>query len=164
MKTRPSLTFASVLQSDVWPQASLMEGASSSAGRFRGPSQKRAVGNADWPDPSAPLPAGRRSHLLQDGPGEHIEAPHSLLVLVVLALNDVMLCADWVRDERLSGLPALRLRCVWVLLPASPLHSSREVSGPRGCVGSGRKGEVTSEFPPFMQPKKMLFKIGEHRM
>lgn len=79
-------------------------------------------------------------------------------------MNDVMLCADWVRDERLSGLSALRLRRVWLLLPALPLHSSRKASGQRCCVGSGRKGEVTSELPPFMQPKKMLFKVGEHRM
>lgn len=36
---------------------------------------------------------------------------------------------DRVRDEGLSGLPPLCLRCIWILIPASPLHSPRQVFG-----------------------------------
>lgn len=49
---------------------------------------------------------------------------------------------DRVGDERLSRLPPLCLWCVWILLPASPLHSSREVSGWHCCVEPGGKGKV----------------------
>lgn len=59
-----------LLQPDVQPQASLVEGAPSQAGRLRRPAQERAVGDADRSDPGAALPAGRRSHLLPDGSGD----------------------------------------------------------------------------------------------
>lgn len=61
-----------VLQSHVQPQASIVEGASSEAGRLRGPPQKRAVRNADGADQSTALPAGWRSHFLHHGSGDHI--------------------------------------------------------------------------------------------
>lgn len=63
-----------VLQSDVQPQASLMEGAPSKAGRLRGAPQKRAVRNSDWADQSEAFPAGWRSHFLHDGSGDHISS------------------------------------------------------------------------------------------
>lgn len=63
-----------VLQSHVQPQASLVEGASSEAGRLRGPPQKRAVRDADGADQSTALPAGWRSHFLHHGSGDHISS------------------------------------------------------------------------------------------
>lgn len=60
------------LQSDVQPPASIVEGASSEAGRLRGPPQKRAVRNTDWADQSPTLPAGWRSYFLHNGPGDYI--------------------------------------------------------------------------------------------
>ena len=47
-----------------------MAGASSEAGRFRGPPQERAVGNFNWADQSAPVPAGRCPHFLHDESGD----------------------------------------------------------------------------------------------
>lgn len=68
------------------------------------------------------------------------------LLIVSYFINSVwpffFFLTDRVRDERLSGLPPLCLWCVWILLPASPLHSSWEVSGWHRSVEPGRKGEV----------------------
>lgn len=66
----PCLRPLLLLQPDVQPQASLVEGAPAEAGRFRRAAQERAVGNAERSDQSAALPAGRRSHLLPHGSGE----------------------------------------------------------------------------------------------
>lgn len=53
----------------------------------------------------------------------------------------LFLISDWVRDERLPRLPAVCLWRFWILLPALPLHTPREVSGGYWCVEPGRKGE-----------------------
>lgn len=66
----PCLRPLLLLQPDVQPQASLVEGAPAEAGRFRRAAQERAVGDAERSDQSAALPAGRRSHLLPHGSGE----------------------------------------------------------------------------------------------
>lgn len=57
-------------QPDVWSPAALLEGAAAPHGRLRRPAPQRAVGGSDGPDPRPPLPAGRRPHLLLNGPGE----------------------------------------------------------------------------------------------
>lgn len=57
-------------QSDVWSPAALLERVAPSDGRLWRPAQERAVRSPDWPHSCAPLPAGRRSHLLLNGPGE----------------------------------------------------------------------------------------------
>ncbi len=51
----------------------------------------------------------------------------------------------------MSGLLALRLRCLWLLLPAASLHASGEVSGRCCCVESGGEGSCSSlRFEMFL--------------
>lgn len=61
--------------------------------------------------------------------------------LIVFFFISLFLITDWVWDERLPGLPAVRVWCFWILLPASPLHTPRKVSGGHWCVEPGWKGE-----------------------
>lgn len=49
---------------------------------------------------------------------------------------------DWIRNEGLSGLPPLCLRCVRILLPALFINPSRKVSGWHSCVEPGWEGKL----------------------
>lgn len=168
-----------------------MEGASSEAGRFRGPPQKWAVRNTDRADKSTAFPAGWRSHFLHDGSGDHItcfQLSHKQLLghhvknknnkyLLIMShfLNSEFSfffffpSTDRVRDEGLSWLPPLCLWCVRILLPASPLYSSREVSGRHCCVEPGWEGklhhggkleQVPAEF--FVQQIYLVYRSMQH--